>query len=153
MPQNLYLLSLALATASLVLGLGEVPAPLNHFNTEFVKTVGTQFTLDGSKFTVVGWGVLSYIMTLRGIWPGLHLFISRGNAYWVGLKGLSVADMNKAFADIAKAGGTTVRFVLSHSIQSLPKESSSRISILGIGHGIFLKTSSHWHHRYLTARS
>ncbi|KAG6848287.1 hypothetical protein H0H93_001512 [Arthromyces matolae] len=32
-----------------------------------------------------------------------------GNAYWVGLTGLSTANMNAAFADIAKAGGTTVR--------------------------------------------
>ncbi|KAG6840902.1 hypothetical protein C0991_003363 [Blastosporella zonata] len=33
----------------------------------------------------------------------------RGNAYWIGLTGLSTANMNAAFADIAKAGGTTVR--------------------------------------------
>lgn len=32
-----------------------------------------------------------------------------GNAYWIGLTGLSTANMNAAFADIAKAGGTTVR--------------------------------------------
>jgi hypothetical protein len=67
----------------------------------------------------------------------VSLFFSRGNAYWVGLTGLSVADMNKAFADIAKAGGTAVRFVL---IQFLPEGTSSRISISGIGHGISLKT-------------
>jgi hypothetical protein len=70
----------------------------------------------------------------------VSLFFSRGNAYWVGLTGLSVADMNKAFADIAKAGGTAVRFVL---IQFLPEGTSSRISISGIGHGISLKTSPH----------
>ena len=35
-------------------------------------------------------------------------FFSRGNTYWVGLTvtELSVADMYKAFADIARAGGT-----------------------------------------------
>ena len=33
----------------------------------------------------------------------------RANSYWVGLMGYSTADMNKAFADIAAAGGTTVR--------------------------------------------
>ena len=31
------------------------------------------------------------------------------NAYWIGLIGLSFADMNTAFADIAKTGATTVR--------------------------------------------
>ncbi|PPQ79908.1 hypothetical protein CVT26_004186 [Gymnopilus dilepis] len=52
----------------------------------FVKTSGTKFTLNGSTYTVVG-----------------------GNSYWVGLIGLTPANMNAAFADIAKAGGTTVR--------------------------------------------
>ncbi|THH08393.1 hypothetical protein EW146_g9009 [Bondarzewia mesenterica] len=52
----------------------------------FVKTSGQKFTLNGSTFTVVG-----------------------ANAYWVGLTGLSTANMNAAFADIAKTGATTVR--------------------------------------------
>ncbi|KAF9049717.1 CEL4a mannanase [Panaeolus papilionaceus] len=55
-------------------------------STGFVKVSGTRFTLDGSKYTVVG-----------------------GNSYWVGLTGLSDSDMNTAFSDIAKAGGTTCR--------------------------------------------
>ncbi|KAF8079251.1 CEL4a mannanase [Lyophyllum atratum] len=55
-------------------------------STGFVKTSGTRFTLNGQRYTIVG-----------------------GNAYWVGLAGLSTADMNTAFSDIAKAGGTTVR--------------------------------------------
>ncbi|KAJ3517208.1 hypothetical protein NLJ89_g664 [Agrocybe chaxingu] len=54
--------------------------------TGFVQVSGTRFTLNGSKYTVIG-----------------------GNSYWVGLTGLGTADMNKAFADIASAGGTTVR--------------------------------------------
>ncbi|KAL0956595.1 hypothetical protein HGRIS_002732 [Hohenbuehelia grisea] len=54
--------------------------------TGYVKTSGTRFTLNGAKYTVVG-----------------------ANSYWIGLTGLSNADMNKAFSDIAKAGGTTVR--------------------------------------------
>ncbi|KAF8161065.1 CEL4a mannanase [Crassisporium funariophilum] len=54
--------------------------------TGFVKTSGTRFTLNGSKYTVVG-----------------------GNAYWVGLSGLSTTDMRQAFADVARAGGTTLR--------------------------------------------
>ena len=85
----------------------------------------------------------------------LHLSFSRGNAYWVGLTGLSVADMNKAFADIANAGGTTVRFVLSHSIrvQFLPASEGASSRMPGTGHGISLKTSSHSQYRYLTARS
>ncbi|KAF8799264.1 glycoside hydrolase family 5 protein [Phlegmacium glaucopus] len=59
-----------------------------HFapSAGFVTTSGTNFMLDGSRYTVVG-----------------------GNAYWMGLTGLSITDMNAAFADIAKAGGTTVR--------------------------------------------
>ncbi|KAF5385133.1 hypothetical protein D9615_000976 [Tricholomella constricta] len=59
------------------------PPPVS---TGFVKTSGTRFTLNGQRYTIVG-----------------------GNAYWIGLTGLSTADMNKAFSDIAKAGGTTVR--------------------------------------------
>ncbi|KAL0578392.1 hypothetical protein V5O48_003613 [Marasmius crinis-equi] len=55
-------------------------------STGFVKVSGQRFTLNGSKYTVVG-----------------------ANSYWVGLAGLSTTDMNKAFSDIAKAGGTTVR--------------------------------------------
>ncbi|KAI0266756.1 glycoside hydrolase family 5 protein [Gloeopeniophorella convolvens] len=55
-------------------------------STGFVKTSGQKFTLNGSTYTVVG-----------------------ANSYWVGLIGLSTANMNAAFADIAKAGATTVR--------------------------------------------
>ncbi|PPR01176.1 hypothetical protein CVT24_006052 [Panaeolus cyanescens] len=55
-------------------------------STGFVKVSGTRFTLNGAKYTVVG-----------------------GNSYWVGLSGLSDTDMNTAFSDIAKAGGTTCR--------------------------------------------
>ncbi|KAF9482636.1 CEL4b mannanase [Pholiota conissans] len=54
--------------------------------TGFVKASGTAFSLNGSKFTVVG-----------------------ENSYWVGLMGYSTTDMNKAFADIASAGSTVVR--------------------------------------------
>ncbi|EMD37800.1 carbohydrate-binding module family 1 protein/glycoside hydrolase family 5 protein [Gelatoporia subvermispora B] len=57
------------------------PAP-----TGFVKTSGQSFTLNGDVYTVVG-----------------------ANAYWVGLMGYSTSDMNKAFADIAATGATTVR--------------------------------------------
>lgn len=38
-----------------------------------------------------------------------ELLVSSGNSYWVGLTGLSTTSMNKAFSDIAAAGGTTVR--------------------------------------------
>ncbi|KAK7692610.1 hypothetical protein QCA50_004242 [Cerrena zonata] len=55
-------------------------------STGFVKVSGTKFTLNGQTYTVAG-----------------------GNSYWVGLMGYSTADMNTAFSDIAKAGGTTVR--------------------------------------------
>ncbi|KAF9038214.1 CEL4a mannanase [Panaeolus papilionaceus] len=55
-------------------------------STGFVKTSGTRFVLNGSKYTVVG-----------------------TNSYWVGLAGLSSTDINKAFADMAAAGATTVR--------------------------------------------
>ncbi|KAG2015515.1 acetyl xylan esterase, variant 3 [Coprinopsis cinerea AmutBmut pab1-1] len=54
--------------------------------TGFVKTNGTRFVLDGKPYTVVG-----------------------SNSYWVGLSGHSRDNMNRAFADIAAAGGTTVR--------------------------------------------
>ncbi|KAF8199076.1 CEL4b mannanase [Pholiota molesta] len=65
-------------------GTTTTPAPPSA--TGFVKASGTAFTLNGSKFTVVG-----------------------ENSYWVGLTGLSTANMNKAFADIAAAGSTVVR--------------------------------------------
>ncbi|KAG2015555.1 CEL4b mannanase [Coprinopsis cinerea AmutBmut pab1-1] len=52
----------------------------------FVQTDGTYFSLDGYKYTVVG-----------------------ANAYWISQAGLSDADMDKSFADIASMGATTVR--------------------------------------------
>ncbi|THU93622.1 mannanase [Dendrothele bispora CBS 962.96] len=61
-------------------------SPSTPVSTGFVKTSGTEFTLDGKKFTAVG-----------------------ANSYWVGLFGLSSSDMDKAFADIAATGATTVR--------------------------------------------
>ncbi|KAH7925543.1 glycoside hydrolase family 5 protein [Leucogyrophana mollusca] len=54
--------------------------------TGYVKTSGQKFTLNGATYTVVG-----------------------ANSYWVGLMGLSTADMNQAFKDIAATGATTVR--------------------------------------------
>ncbi|KAL6310450.1 endo-beta-mannanase [Sparassis latifolia] len=54
--------------------------------TGFVKTSGTNFTLNSEPYTVVG-----------------------ANSYWVGLMGLTTAEMDQAFSDIADAGATTVR--------------------------------------------
>ncbi|KAG7449553.1 mannanase [Guyanagaster necrorhizus] len=54
--------------------------------TGFVTTSGTEFRLNGAKFTVFG-----------------------ANSYWVGLMGYSTSDMNTAFADIAATGATAVR--------------------------------------------
>ncbi|KAF7334964.1 CEL4a mannanase [Mycena venus] len=54
--------------------------------TGFVTTAGTRFMLNGAPFTVVG-----------------------SNAYWPALLGYSPADNDKAFADIAASGATTVR--------------------------------------------
>ncbi|EGO25412.1 glycoside hydrolase family 5 protein [Serpula lacrymans var. lacrymans S7.9] len=54
--------------------------------TGFVSTSGQKFTLNGATYTVVG-----------------------GNAYWVGLMGLTTSEMNVAFKDIAATGATTVR--------------------------------------------
>jgi len=40
-----------------------------------------------------------------------HWFdLCSANAYWIGLNGLSTADMDKAFSDIAATGATTVRY-------------------------------------------
>ncbi|KAK0461131.1 mannanase [Desarmillaria tabescens] len=55
-------------------------------STGFVTTSGTEFRLNGAKFTIFG-----------------------ANSYWVGLMGYSTTDMNKAFADIAATGATVVR--------------------------------------------
>ncbi|EGN99844.1 glycoside hydrolase family 5 protein [Serpula lacrymans var. lacrymans S7.3] len=52
--------------------------------TGFVSTSGQKFTLNGATYTVVG-----------------------GNAYWVGLMGLTTSEMNVAFKDIAATGATT----------------------------------------------
>lgn len=60
-----------------------VPAPSP---SGFVTTSGTEFRLNGAKFTAFG-----------------------ANSYWVGLMGYSTSDMNKAFADIAATGATVVR--------------------------------------------
>ncbi|KAJ7839719.1 mannanase [Mycena olivaceomarginata] len=61
--------------------------PAGPSATGFVKTSGTKFTLNGAPFTVVGYE----------------------NAYWPALLGYSPADNDKAFADIAASGATTVR--------------------------------------------
>ncbi|KAG8985957.1 hypothetical protein FRB90_004346, partial [Tulasnella sp. 427] len=52
----------------------------------FVHTSGQKFTLNGSTYTVVG-----------------------SNAYWLAQVTASQADIDKAFADIAATGATTVR--------------------------------------------
>ncbi|KAG9046289.1 hypothetical protein FS837_004686 [Tulasnella sp. UAMH 9824] len=52
----------------------------------YVRTSGQKFTLNGSTFTVVG-----------------------TNAYWLAHKTPTQADLDKAFADIAATGATTVR--------------------------------------------
>ncbi|KAK7022835.1 hypothetical protein VNI00_016916 [Paramarasmius palmivorus] len=67
-------------------GSSPVTPVTNADSTDFVKTSGQQFILNGSRFTVVG-----------------------SNSYWVGLTGLNTTDMNKAFTDIAKTGATVVR--------------------------------------------
>ncbi|KAI0675126.1 mannanase [Trametes maxima] len=61
-------------------------APAPPSATGFVKVSGQKFVLNGETFPLVG-----------------------ANSYWVGLMGYSTAQMNQAFADIAKAGATTVR--------------------------------------------
>ncbi|TFK20953.1 CEL4b mannanase [Coprinopsis marcescibilis] len=52
----------------------------------FVETFGSYFSLDGYKYILVG-----------------------ANAYWISLANLNDTDMDKAFADIAGMGATTVR--------------------------------------------
>ncbi|KAG8978524.1 hypothetical protein FRB90_008412, partial [Tulasnella sp. 427] len=52
----------------------------------FVRTSGQKFTLNGSTYTVVG-----------------------SNAYWLAQFPATQADLDKAFADIAATGATTVR--------------------------------------------
>ncbi|KAG8894601.1 hypothetical protein FRC00_008668 [Tulasnella sp. 408] len=54
--------------------------------TGFVRTSGQKFTLNGSTYTVVG-----------------------SNAYWLAQFPATQADLDKAFADIAATGATTVR--------------------------------------------
>ncbi|EPT04925.1 hypothetical protein FOMPIDRAFT_126283 [Fomitopsis schrenkii] len=54
--------------------------------TGFVTTSGQNFELDGEVFTVVG-----------------------ANSYWVGLTGLTTAEMDQTFSDIAATGATSVR--------------------------------------------
>jgi mannan endo-1,4-beta-mannosidase len=86
------LITLSLAVSSIAAPAAEAVDAVNASALEsrapanFVGVSGTRFTLNGARYTVVG-----------------------GNAYWIGLTGLSPANMNAAFADIAKAGGTTVR--------------------------------------------
>ncbi|KAG6843996.1 hypothetical protein H0H87_010887 [Tephrocybe sp. NHM501043] len=46
---------------------------------------------------------------LRAVWWHRLDWKHNANSYWVGLNGYSTTDMNKAFADIAASGGTTVR--------------------------------------------
>ncbi|KAF8231953.1 hypothetical protein L208DRAFT_1377862 [Tricholoma matsutake] len=69
-------------------------------STSFVKISGDKFILNDAVYTVVGY----FHDRLR-----MELFMSDfRNSYWIGLTGLSSANMHAAFADIPKAGGTTV---------------------------------------------
>ncbi|QRV79289.1 Cellulase (glycosyl hydrolase family 5 protein) [Ceratobasidium sp. AG-Ba] len=74
--------TLAAATG---LSLGAVVSVESRQSTSFVKTSGQQFTLDGSRFTVVG-----------------------SNAYWMAQLPTS-ADITTAFNDLKNAGFTTLR--------------------------------------------
>ncbi|KAI1794184.1 CEL4a mannanase [Ganoderma leucocontextum] len=65
---------------------GTTTAPAPPASTGFVGVSGQKFMLNGATYPLVG-----------------------ANSYWVGLMGYSTTDMNQAFADIAGAGGTTVR--------------------------------------------
>ncbi|TFK89118.1 glycoside hydrolase family 5 protein [Polyporus arcularius HHB13444] len=67
-------------------GTGTTTAAPPPASTGFVQVSGQKFVLNGKTYPLVG-----------------------ANSYWVGLMGYSTANMNQAFADIAKAGGTTVR--------------------------------------------
>lgn len=79
--------NLAFLTVALTAWLASASSvPATKRATGFVETSGTSFTLDGSPFTVVG-----------------------SNSYWVGLQGLSTADIDQSFADIAATGATVVR--------------------------------------------
>ncbi|KAI0821629.1 mannanase [Trametes gibbosa] len=71
-------------------------------STGFVKVAGQKFVLNGATFPLVG-----------------------ANSYWVGLMGYSTAQMNQAFADIAKTGATTVRTWRATSSSRL----SARVSL------------------------
>ncbi|KAI0733072.1 endo-beta-mannanase [Fomitopsis betulina] len=84
------LFSALLAAVSLAPRIVGRHLPIRHESpravTGFVTTSGQNFELDGEVFTVVG-----------------------ANSYWVGLTGLTTAEMDQAFADIAGAGATSVR--------------------------------------------
>ena len=73
----------------------------------FVETYGSYFSLDGYKYVLVGWVTL-YASRVSAL---THV-IDRANAYWISLANLNDADMDKAFADIAGMGATTVRIWL-----------------------------------------
>ncbi|KAG8761311.1 hypothetical protein FRC12_009425 [Ceratobasidium sp. 428] len=76
--------AVALAT-TLGLSLGAVVSVEPRQSTSFVKTSGQKFTLNGSKFTVVG-----------------------SNAYWMAQLS-SATDISTAFNDLKTAGFTTLR--------------------------------------------
>jgi len=80
-----YAFTAATLAATLGLSLAAAVAVEPRQSTSFVKTSGQKFTLDGSKFTVVG-----------------------SNAYWMAQLS-TTADITTAFNDLKNAGFTTLR--------------------------------------------
>ncbi|KAJ7183839.1 CEL4a mannanase [Mycena filopes] len=78
--------TITFSTATTATATITTPSTPSPSATGFVAVSGARFTLNGTKFPVVG-----------------------TNAYWPALLGYSAADVDKAFADIAASGATTVR--------------------------------------------
>ncbi|KAJ7306272.1 mannanase [Mycena albidolilacea] len=87
--------STSTSTSKTTTSITTTSTPAGPSATGFVKTSGTKFTLNGAPFTVVG-----------------------ENAYWPALLGYSPTDNDKAFADIAASGATTVRTMAFNEVTS-----------------------------------
>lgn len=81
------------------------PPPVS---TGFVKVSGQKFVImmNSETYPLVGCVLLRAAESWHAGLTGNHC---SANSYWVGLGGYSTDNMNQAFSDIAKVGGTTVR--------------------------------------------
>ncbi|KAF7334963.1 Glycoside hydrolase family 5 protein [Mycena venus] len=120
------------------------PAP-----TGFVTTIGTKFTLNGARYTVVGCDP-SFIETWVQLVTAMY---SRSNAYWPVLLGYSADDIDRAFADIARLTGIRVIIALTNNWFDFGGMDVYTAQLLGSGQRVLHQSHRYWARSALTLRT